>query len=360
VTRMLFAGVLASLIVIALGPLFIRWARRHEFGQTVREDGPQAHVASKSGTPTMGGLLILLGMSVSYWVTALIGTMASGRANTDFGLMVWITTMMCAAIGLWDDWMKISNRRSLGISGRMKLILMGCITAFMGWASVSWLQLPLTVEVPFRNAINVDLGWLWFVLLFFVLAGTSNTVNLADGLDGLAATTVLISLSGITAIAVILWDRGDSAETVLNSIRVLEPLDRYAALDIAVFCSAMGGALVGFLWWNAFPAKVFMGDTGSLALGGALAALAVVLKIELLLVVIAGLFVVEGVSVILQSSVFKLSRRFTGTPYRLFLMAPIHHHFELKQWSETQIMIRFAIVATLFSATGFTIWFRMH
>lgn len=359
-TRMLFAGVLAALIVIALGPFFIRWARRNEFGQNVRSDGPEAHVATKSGTPTMGGLLILLGMSVAYWVTGFVGHRASGHAITEFGLMVWITTMMCAAIGLWDDWMKVANRRSLGISGKMKLGLMGAITAFMGWASVSWLHLPLTIEIPFRNAIDINLGWGWFVLLFFVLAGTSNTVNLADGLDGLAATTVLISLTGITAIAVIIWDRGDKAETVLNSISVLRPLDRWAALDIAVFCAAMGGALVGFLWWNAFPAKVFMGDTGSLALGGALAALAVVLKIELLLIVIAGLFVVEGLSVMLQSSVFKISRKLTGTPHRLFLMAPIHHHFELKHWSETQIMIRFAIVATLFSATGFTIWFRMH
>ncbi len=348
-TRMLLAGVLAALIVIALGPLFIRWARRNEFGQTVREDGPEGHLATKSGTPTMGGLLILIGMSVPYWMI--------GREHTSYGLMVWLTTIMCAAMGLWDDWMKVANRRSLGITGKTKLVLMGGITAFMGWSSVAWLNLSQVIEIPFTSA-TVDLGWGWFVLLFFVLAGTSNTVNLADGLDGLAATTVLISLSGITAISVIIWNRDNPS--VLESIKVLHSMSVSSALDLAVLCSAMGGALVGFLWWNAYPAKVFMGDTGSLALGGALAALAVALKIELLLVVIAGLFVVEGISVMLQSSVFKLSRRLTGTPHRLFLMAPIHHHFELKHWSETQIMIRFAIVATLFSATGFTIWFRMH
>ncbi|MCW2926515.1 MAG: mraY, partial [Thermoleophilia bacterium] len=137
-------------------------------------------------------------------------------------------------------------------------------------------------------------------------------------------------------------------------------IDGPGALDIAIFCAALGGALIGFLWWNAHPAKVFMGDTGSLALGGALAALAVVLKVELLLAIIGGVFVVEGLSVMIQTSVFKLSRRITGTPRRVFLMAPIHHHFELRGWSETQVMVRFAIVASLFSATGFTIWFRTH
>src|SRR5690606_33487684 len=155
------------------------------------------------------------------------------------------------------------------------------------------------------------------------------------------------------AIAFILWDRQ------LADIAPLT-LGLRGSLDIAIFCAALGGALIGFLWWNAYPAKVFMGDTGSLALGGALAALAVVLKVELLLIIICGIFVVEGLSVMLQSGIFKLTRKLNGTPKRLFLMAPIHHHFELKNWSETQIMVRFAVVACLFSATGFTIWFRTH
>ncbi len=350
-TRMLLAGTLAALIVIALGPLFIRWAQRREFGQEFREDGPQSHAVTKKGTPTMGGLLILFGMSVPYWLV--------GRDHTDFGLVVWITTMLCAMMGFWDDAMKVVNRRSLGINGKTKLFLLGLITVFLGWASTHVLHIPTTLEVPFTsnsagaNAITVDLQWGWYVLLFFVLAGASNCVNLADGLDGLAATTVTISLMAFAAIAFILWDRR------LTGIGVLS-LDQNGALDIAIFCAALGGSLIGFLWWNAYPAKVFMGDTGSLALGGALAALSVVLKVELLLVVIGGIFVVEGLSVMLQTSVFKLSRRFTGEPKRLFLMAPIHHHFELKEWSETQIMVRFAIVASLFSATGFTIWFRTH
>ena len=350
-TRMLLAGTLAALFVILLGPAFIRWARRREFGQEIREDGPKAHAVSKKGTPTMGGLLILLGMSLPYWLV--------GREHTDYGLVVWATMMLCGLMGLWDDAMKVVNKRSLGISGTAKMVILVGITIFLGWASTEWLGISTVLDIPFTsnsagaNAITLDLGWAWYVLLFFVLAGTSNCVNLADGLDGLAATTVVISLSTFTAIAFILWDRG------LADVGVLS-LGQDGALDIAIFCAALGGSLIGFLWWNSYPAKIFMGDTGSLALGGALAALAVMLKVELLLAVIGGVFVVEGLSVMLQKSVFKISRRMTGTPRRLFLMAPIHHHFELKNWSEAQIVVRFAIVACLFSATGFTVWFRTH
>ena len=350
-TRMLLAGTLAALIVIVLGPLFIRWAQRREFGQEFREDGPKSHAVTKKGTPTMGGLLILFGMSVPYWLV--------GRDHTDFGLVVWTTMMLCAGMGFWDDAMKVVNRRSLGINGKTKMLLLALITVFLGYTSTHVLGVTTVLEIPFTsnsagsNAITWDLQWGWYVLLFFVLAGTSNCVNLADGLDGLAATTVTISLMTFTAIAFILWDRR------LTNIFPLS-IDQAGALDVAIFGAALGGSLIGFLWWNAYPAKVFMGDTGSLALGGALAALAVVLKVELLLAIIGGVFVVEGLSVMLQTVVFKASRRLTGEPRRLFLMAPIHHHFELKNWSETQIMVRFAIVASLFSATGFTIWFRTH
>lgn len=343
-TRMLLAGVVASLLVVLLGPVFIRWAQRREFGQEVRSDGPSSHTVTKQGTPTMGGLLILFGMSVPYWLV--------GREHTNFGLVVWITMMACATMGFWDDAMKVVNRRSLGINGKAKMTILALITVFLGWSSTTLLDISTVLEVPFTE-LQIDAGWGWYVLLFFVLAGTSNCVNLADGLDGLAATTVVISLTAFTAIAFILWDRQ------LGSVPPLT-IGGPGALDIAIFCAALGGSLIGFLWWNAYPAKVFMGDTGSLALGGALAALAVVLKVELLLAIIGGIFVVEGLSVMVQTTVFKLSRRFTGTPRRVFLMAPIHHHFELKNWSETQVMIRFAIVASLFSATGFTIWFRTH
>ncbi|MCW2927978.1 MAG: Phospho-N-acetylmuramoyl-pentapeptide-transferase, partial [Thermoleophilia bacterium] len=284
-TRMLLAGTLAALFVIVIGPLFIAWARRREFGQEVRDDGPQAHRVTKQGTPTMGGLLILAGMSVPYWLV--------GREHTQFGLVVWATMMMCAGMGFWDDAMKVVNRRSLGINAKAKMLILVGITIFLGYMSTEVLEVTTLLEIPFTsnsagsNAITIDLQWGWYVLLFFVLAGTSNCVNLADGLDGLAATTVVIALTTFTAIAFILWDRRLAGIPPLS-------IDGPGALDIAIFCAALGGALIGFLWWNAHPAKVFMGDTGSLALGGALAALAVVLKVELLLAIIGGVFVVEG------------------------------------------------------------------
>ena len=335
---MLLAGVLATLIVIMLGPVFIKWLRRNEFGQTIREDGPQGHLVAKAGTPTMGGLLIFGGMSVPYFLI--------GRDHTVFGFVVWVTMILCAMIGFWDDFMKISNRRSLGLSGRWKMLALAVVTAFLGWASHTLLNLSTAVDVPFTN-VSLELGWGYYVMLFLVLAGASNAVNLTDGLDGLAAGTVVISLMAFLSISFILWDRQLGSEQGLT-------LGLLGSLDVAIFCAALAGACVGFLWYNAFPAQVFMGDTGSMGLGGALAAVATVTKNELLLIIIGGIFVIEALSVMVQVAVFKRTRK------RVFLMAPIHHHFELKNWSETQIMVRFWIVAGLLAASGFTIWFRTH
>jgi len=335
---MLLAGALATLLVIVLGPFFIAWSRRNEFGQNIREDGPGSHHLTKVGTPTMGGLLIFFSMSVPYFLI--------GRAHTNAGLVVWLTMMMCALIGFWDDWMKIANKRSLGLSGKKKMVALLAVTAFLGYTSHVLLNISTVVQIPFSN-MSVDLHWGWYVLLFFVIAGASNGVNLTDGLDGLAASTAVLSLMAFVGISFILWDR---------QLADIPPLTigTKGALDVSILASALAGACVGFMWHNAFPAKVFMGDTGSMGLGGALAALSVVTKNELLFVIIGGIFVVESISVITQVLVFK------RTGKRVFLMAPIHHHFELKDWSETQIMVRFCIVAGLFAATGFTVWFRTH
>lgn len=335
---MLLAGALSTLFVILLGPLFIRWAARNEFGQNIREDGPQDHHELKAGTPTMGGLLIFGVMSVPYFLI--------GRDHTSFGLVVWITMMLCAMVGLWDDWMKIANRRSLGLSGRRKMIALALITGLLGWSSHVLLNISTDLVVPFTD-LTVHLGWGYYPFLFLVLAGASNGVNLTDGLDGLAAGTVVISLLAFLGISFILWDRQLGSVTPLT-------IGTLGALDVAIFATTLAGACVGFLWYNAHPAKVFMGDTGSMGLGGALAALAVVTKNELLFAIIGGIFVVESMSVIMQVFFFK------RTGKRIFLMAPIHHHFELKKWSETQIMVRFWIVAGLFASTGFTVWFRTH
>jgi phospho-N-acetylmuramoyl-pentapeptide-transferase len=331
-TRMLVAGVLSVILVIGLGPWFVVWLRRKEFGQNIREDGPQRHIALKAGTPTMGGLLILTAMTIPF---LLVGK------HSGYGASVWLTMMACAAIGFWDDWMKISNRRSLGLSGRWTMVARGVVACVLFAACREWLGISTALEIPLTHH-KVDLSYGYLVLLFFAVVGASNAVNLTDGLDGLAAGTVVISLMAFIGIAFIQWDR-----------RVGE-IGIKGSLDLAVFAAALAGACVGFLWYNSHPAQVFMGDTGSMGLGGALAALAVVTKTELLLVIIGGIFVVEALSVIMQVASFK------RTGKRIFLMAPIHHHFELKEWSETQIMVRFWIVAGLFSATGFTIWFHTH
>jgi phospho-N-acetylmuramoyl-pentapeptide-transferase len=341
---MLLAGALSTLLVIVLGPFFIRWAQRNEFGQNIREDGPQGHITAKAGTPTMGGVLVLACMTPVYL------RLGWAHAFSHFGITVWATTMLCALIGFWDDWMKIANRRSLGLSGRKKMVALALVTGFLGYAAHYWLHLPTTLHIPLTHH-TFDLGWGYYVFLFLVLAGASNAVNLTDGLDGLAASTVTISLLVFMAINFIVEGR----KFFLR--RPGDPFSYFpdhASLDVAVFCAALAGALIGFLWWNSFPARVFMGDTGSMALGGALAALAVVDKQEILLVVIGGIFVVEALSVMIQVMVFKRTRK------RVFLMAPIHHHFELRNWSETQIMVRFGIVAAMLSATGFTIWWRTY
>lgn len=339
-TRMLVAGVLSALIVIIIGPFFINWLRRKEFGQQIREDGPAGHVKTKAGTPTMGGVLIFVGMSAPFLAVGL-------HRHTMYGLTLWGTTILCALIGFWDDWMKISNRRSLGLSGKKKMLALGFVAVLLGLVAHYSLDISTSVVVPLTN-YTFDLGPAYYLLLFFVLVGTTNAVNLTDGLDGLAAGTVTISLMAFIGISFILWERKlETGFLSLPNIGVRSP-----ALEIAIFCAALAGACVGFLWYNAHPAKIFMGDTGSIGLGGALAALSIVTKTELLLAIIGGIFVVETLSVMSQVFFFK------RTGKRIFLMAPIHHHFELKAWSETQIMVRFWIVAGLFAATGFTIWFR--
>jgi phospho-N-acetylmuramoyl-pentapeptide-transferase len=338
VTRMLLAGTLSALLVIGFGGMFITWLRKNEFGQNIREDGPQGHIEAKAGTPTMGGLLIFAGMTGPYF--------AIGRDHTHFGFTLWLVMMCCAAIGFWDDLAKIMNRRSLGLPGRVKMLLLGLVSAMLGFLAHNELHLTTDLVIPFTT-YSVHAGWLWYPLLFLVITGASNAVNLTDGLDGLASGAVAIALFAYMAICFIVLQRQ------LGSVLPLT-LGPLGALDVAIFCAALAGACVGFLWHNTHPAHVFMGDTGSLGLGGALAALAVVTKTELLLIVIGGLFVVETLSVMLQVVSFK------RTGKRIFLMAPIHHHFELMGWSEPQIMVRFWIVAGLFAGSGFTFWFRTH
>jgi len=315
--EILIAGMASLLICVFLGPRFVEYLRMREFGQHIREDGPAGH-HEKAGTPTMGGLLLFLSVSVPFLILG----------NYDaVSLAVYGTAVATALVGFADDWTKISKRRSLGVSARHKLIAQAVIALALWYVATQLVQLPGTLELrPFD--ISIELGFLYPVLIFLVLAGASNGVNLTDGLDGLAAGCAAIVLLAYTAMTFI--TRGQE--------------------DLALLCACLVGACVGFLWFNSFPAGIFMGDTGSLGLGGAIAALAVMTQTEILLIVIGGIFVIEALSVAIQVLAFQRFRR------RVFLMAPVHHHFELMAWSETKIILRFWIVAAICSAIGFTLY----
>jgi len=314
--RILFGGTAALLICIFLSPRFIEFLRIREFGQHIREDGPEGH-HEKAGTPTMGGVIIFLAVTVPF----LILTNYEWRSVGVFG-----AALACALLGFADDYTKLVKRRSLGLRARTKLLVTIAISLGLWYIAEKQAHLQPDLMLRFVD-YHVELGPLYPVLIYFVVAGTTSAVNLTDGLDGLAAgcvAIVLLAYVGITFLA------GD--------------------FDLAMLAGALVGACIGFLWFNAFPATIFMGDTGSLGLGGAIAGLAVMTKTELLLVLLGGIFVIEALSVVIQVISFQTTRR------RVFLMAPIHHHFELKAWSETKIILRFWIVASICGAIGFTIY----
>ncbi len=316
--EVLIASMAAMLITIFLGPKFIDYLRVKEFGQHIREEGPEEH-HEKAGTPTMGGLIIFLGIAVPYLVL-------SDRDTTS--LAVFGVGLGCAAIGFTDDFVKIVKRRSLGISARTKLFLQMLLALALWYVADHSVGLDSRIELRVSDA-SLDIpDWAYPVLIFLVIAGASNAVNLTDGLDGLAAGCCVIVLLSYTAITFV--TNGQDNLSLLSACLV--------------------GACGGFLWFNSFPASIFMGDTGSLGLGGAIGAMAVMTQTEMLLIIIGGIFVLEALSVAVQVAAFKLFRR------RVLLMAPIHHHFELMAWSETKIMLRFWIIAAVCSGIGFTLY----
>jgi phospho-N-acetylmuramoyl-pentapeptide-transferase len=313
----------AFLVTALLGSKFIEFLQSRKFGQFVREEGPQTHLI-KAGTPTMGGLVMLTGFFGALVVVA--------RPNVAT-LTTLLLVAVVAGIGLYDDWQKVSKKRPEGLSARYKFLLLTLAVVLADVLAVRYVGVTQTVLVPyFDRSLVLGPGIvgiaLFSVFLLLVIAGTTNAVNLTDGLDGLAAGTGAMALLSYTAIAF---------------------LERQ--YDVAVICGAMVGALVGFLWYNARPAQIFMGDTGSLAIGGVLAAAAVLTKTELLLPIVGGLFVVVAVSVIVQVFVYKLTGR------RVLKMAPIHHHFELLGWDENKIVVRFWIAQAAFSAVGFFLYY---
>jgi phospho-N-acetylmuramoyl-pentapeptide-transferase len=330
--RVLIAGLIAMVISVVIGPKFIEFLRRNELGQPIREEGPAGHVV-KQGTPVMGGLLILL--------CALLPFLALSQYTLP-ALTVLFVTVACGAIGFLDDFVKLRHRRSLGLKGRWKLLLLLGITVVVSIAVESQSRIGTSIYIPIVD-VDLPLSYAFYPFLFLVIAGAANGVNLTDGIDGLAAGTGIIALLTFLAI------------TVIGYIRSGPPTDRSAfQLDLAILAAALMGGAIGFLWYNAFPAEVFMGDTGSMAIGGALAGFAIVTGTEALLILIGGVFVVEALSVMIQV----LSFKYTGK--RVFLIAPLHHHFEMKAWSETKIMVRFWIVGAILAACGFVLYYRYY
>jgi phospho-N-acetylmuramoyl-pentapeptide-transferase len=327
--RVIVAALLGMLLAIVAGPKFIKFLRENELGQHIREEGPAGHRV-KQGTPTMGGLLFIIAATIPFLALS---------SYTLPGLAVFGVMLGCAVIGFADDYTKLTRRRSLGLAGRWKLLLLVAITFFVGWAA-NERDLATEVYIPGVD-LEIDLWWVWFLLLFLIVAGAANGVNLTDGIDGLAAGTGMIALITFTAINIFTFIRLGQRD-----------LPRDDFLDMAILGGALIGAVIGFLWYNAFPAEVIMGDTGSMAIGGALAAFAVMTNTELLLLLIGGIFLIEALSVILQVVSFKYWGR------RIFLIAPIHHHFEMKAWSETKIMVRFWIVAAILCASAFAVYYE--
>ncbi|MGH9094944.1 MAG: phospho-N-acetylmuramoyl-pentapeptide-transferase [Acidimicrobiales bacterium] len=326
-TALLIAGGVALLISMLGTPLLITWLRKRGIGQQIREDGPEGHF-SKAGTPTMGGVAIIVAAVIGYLVAHIEGTF------TTRGLTAMLAVCGAALLGFADDWIKVTRQRSLGLNKRAKAG--GQLLLAVGFAVVCvvWLHVDTHLSFTRFNSLGIQLGgvgWVILAVLFFV--GFTNAVNLTDGLDGLAAGSSAFTFAAFTVIG-------------FYQLRHLVLYRNPAALDEAVMAAAMIGGCAGFLWWNAAPARIFMGDTGSLGIGAAIATLALLENLDLLLPIVGGLFVLETLSVMAQVGSFRLFKR------RVFRMAPIHHHFELLGWPETTVIIRFWILAGLFTALG--------
>ena len=327
------ALITALIISFVCGPLIINWLKRNQKkGQPIREDGPEGHLITKVGTPTMGGVMILLALVLS---TLLWADLFNG--------FIWVTlgvTLGYGLIGFVDDYIKVTQQNSKGLSGKVKLILQLLIAIIATIYIVSLIDgsLATSLAIPFFKSVLIDLGWFFIVFSSLVMVGSSNAVNLTDGLDGLAIVPVMIVAGVFVLIAYLVGNFIFSNYLQLNYLP--------GAGELSIFCGALIGAGLGFLWFNAPPAMVFMGDTGSLAMGGALGSVAVITKHELVLAIVGGLFVLETASVIVQVISFRLTGK------RVFAMAPLHHHFEKKGWPESTIVIRFWIIAVILAIAG--------
>ena len=324
----------AAVIAAVIMPLWIRVMRIEHFGQQVRADGPEQHLI-KQGTPTMGGVVILVALAITCLVM--------GRLTAELALVL-IATLATGVLGLIDDLTSVTHGRSLGLTPHAKMIGLTLICVLFCLLSINWCGVKPVVRFP--GGLSVDLGvltttvdiagepfhipWLYMIFTWLLIVGLSNAVNLTDGLDGLAGGTSMIAMLVMAAVCFICNDS-----------------------NLTIFCAACAGACLGFLWFNCYPASIFMGDTGSLALGAALACVAVMTNTEIVSLIVGGLFIIETLSVMIQVVSFKLTGK------RVFLMAPIHHHFEKKGWAETKVVIRFWIIAAAFGALGLAVFFQL-
>ncbi len=323
--RSIGAAMTAFLLMLILGPLFIRSLKRFQIGQVVREDGPETHLA-KQGVPTMGGILILFAISCT--------TLLWARLDNPLVWLLLCITLFFGFIGGIDDFQKVRKGNTKGLSAKGKLVLQ--VLGAGGIGLFIWIHPAYDgyLSVPFLKDLRPDLGWLYIVFAIIVIVGSSNAVNLTDGLDGLAAGPTVITSSVYLIFSYL------AGHAILAEYLQIPYVQ--GAGELAIFCGAMAGACLGFLWFNAYPAQMFMGDVGSLSLGGALGAVAIIIKQEILLAIVGGIFVMEALSVILQVGYFKLTNG-----KRIFLMAPFHHHFEKKGWHEPKVVVRFWIVSII-------------
>jgi phospho-N-acetylmuramoyl-pentapeptide-transferase len=327
------AVVTALVISFVCGPPMIAWLKSKQGdGQPIRDDGPQSHLLRKKGTPTMGGFLILLALTIS--------TLVWADLTNPYVWIALAVTVGFGLIGFLDDYRKLTRRSHRGVPGKVKLLLEIVLASAVCIALSSYVHQPFanTIAVPFFKNVLLDFGWFFVPFGVCVMVGTSNAVNLTDGLDGLAIVPTMIAAGCFAFIAYMVGNLTFATYLQLHHIPHAD--------ELTVFCGAMVGASLGFLWFNAPPAMVFMGDTGSLSLGGALGAISVITKHELVLLIIGGLFVLEAVSVIVQVASFKMTGK------RVFRMAPLHHHFEQKGWQESTVVIRFWIIASILAIAG--------
>jgi phospho-N-acetylmuramoyl-pentapeptide-transferase len=334
------AAVTALLFSMIVGPYIISILKKHQIGEEIRKDGPESHL-KKKGTPTMGGLIII--------ISILIGVLLWADPFNLYVALILLSTLAMGMVGFLDDYLKTVKKMKRGLVSRYKLIgqitlglIIGCIIYFHPFFS----GLHSNTSIPFFKNLEIDFGFVYIFFIVFVITGTSNAVNLTDGLDGLA--------TGLCAIAFLAFAGMSYVTGNVNFSDYLNIIYLAGSEELTVFCMAAVGAAIGFLWYNTYPAQVFMGDTGSLALGSALGTVAVLIKKELLLVIIGGVFISEVLSVIIQTSYFKYTRKKDGEGKRIFKMAPLHHHFELQGWHESKVVVRFWITAILLALLSLT------